>query len=182
MENMWFYASPDGSSKVGPITQNELQRLIAQGAVTNEYLVWTEGMADWRKLADTPLPTLQPKPSATGYPPTHPGAPRIPSAMGGWMTFVGVMNIVIGILGVLSCVGLISGVLMITGGTALLGARSALLSVPSEGSDWSMFFSKLHTFILMNGLQYIVILVSLVIYIALFVPMLNSILSKLLKN
>lgn len=186
MEKLWFYASPEGSSKVGPIPQNELQRLIAQGIVTREYLVWTEGMADWRKLSEIPSLISEPAASVAGHPPTV--APlrslsaAIPSGLGGWMTFVGVMHIVLGILSVLSCFGLINGVLMIVGGIALLGARSALLPAQSESSDWSTFFSKLHTFILMNGIQYILLIVMMVIYFALLMPMLKSILSELLKK
>lgn len=186
MEKLWFYASPEGSSKVGPIPQNELQRLIAQGVVTREYLVWTDGMADWRKLGEVPSLSPEPAASVAGHPPTATPvrslSVAIPSGLGGWMTFVGVMHIVLGILSVLSCVGLINGVLMIVGGIALLGARSALLPAPSESSDWSTFFSKLHTFILMNGIQYILLLVMLVLYIALLMPMLNSIFSEMLKN
>lgn len=46
----------------GPVSREELDRLVAQGSVTGETLVWREGMAGWepysRAFVGTPPPTL----------------------------------------------------------------------------------------------------------------------------
>jgi GYF domain 2 len=48
----WFYAS-EGQQQ-GPYPEAQLRELIARGAVTADTLVWTEGMADWRKAGEIP--------------------------------------------------------------------------------------------------------------------------------
>jgi hypothetical protein len=50
--DVWYYAK-NGEQK-GPVDKDELQRLIASGAVkTNDY-VWTEGMAEWQTAGRVP--------------------------------------------------------------------------------------------------------------------------------
>src|SRR4051794_26489609 len=58
----WFYES-NGEQK-GPVTDTELDQLIAQGTVLPTTLVWREGLASWTPLA-------QARPSV---PPPVPGA------------------------------------------------------------------------------------------------------------
>ena len=41
----WFYAQ-NGEQK-GPVSEDELQKLAASGAISTEDLVWKEGMGDW---------------------------------------------------------------------------------------------------------------------------------------
>ena len=45
MANQWFYAQ--AGQQRGPISQEDLQRLIATGQVGGEDLVWSEGMTNW---------------------------------------------------------------------------------------------------------------------------------------
>lgn len=52
-DRQWHYAT-DGTS-IGPRTTPEMQALIAQGAVTGQTLVWTEGMSQWAEAAATEL-------------------------------------------------------------------------------------------------------------------------------
>ena len=44
----WFYA--DGGKQQGPIDEAQLVALIQSGKITQETLVWREGMADWLPL------------------------------------------------------------------------------------------------------------------------------------
>jgi len=41
----WYYAV--GQDRQGPVADEEFNQLVQQGTVTNETLVWQEGMADW---------------------------------------------------------------------------------------------------------------------------------------
>jgi uncharacterized RDD family membrane protein YckC len=42
----WYYAV-DGQRK-GPISQSDLERLVAEGTITSSTLVWRQGMAQWQ--------------------------------------------------------------------------------------------------------------------------------------
>src|SRR3954468_8611985 len=42
---IWHYAF--NGERRGPVGDDELQRLLHQGVITRETLVWHEGMADW---------------------------------------------------------------------------------------------------------------------------------------
>lgn len=57
----WYYAI--GSERKGPVTEAELDQLAAQGKLRSDTLVWRDGMADWKPLAEA-RPT-----SATDQPP-----------------------------------------------------------------------------------------------------------------
>jgi uncharacterized protein DUF4339 len=48
----WFYAS--GDKEQGPCSEKQLRELIAQGVVTADTWVWSDGMADWQRAADIP--------------------------------------------------------------------------------------------------------------------------------
>lgn len=47
----WYYAS--GAEQKGPVSEQELQGLIQQGAVNAQTLVWREGMANWEPYGNT---------------------------------------------------------------------------------------------------------------------------------
>lgn len=42
----WYYAV--GQEQKGPVTEEQLQALASEGAITGETLVWREGLADWQ--------------------------------------------------------------------------------------------------------------------------------------
>jgi uncharacterized RDD family membrane protein YckC len=44
----WYYAA--AGSQVGPIDETELNRLVTQGAVRADTLVWHDGLASWQPL------------------------------------------------------------------------------------------------------------------------------------
>ena len=68
-ERTWFFAS-DGKQQ-GPYAEEQFRTLVAQGVVTADTLVWSEGMSGWQRAGD--IPALFP--SAGGPPPVpRPGA------------------------------------------------------------------------------------------------------------
>lgn len=77
----WHYEQ-DGQS-AGPVSEDDLRRLAATGAVTPATRVWTDGMGDWQ-AAGTALPTLfgaaSPASASMGGSATGPayGAPQTP--------------------------------------------------------------------------------------------------------
>jgi hypothetical protein len=92
-------------------------------------------------------------------PPTVPPPGRrvpLPPGLGGWMAFVGIMNILGGILAILSCFGLITGVLTVIAGIAIMSARSALETVTTVDAALRPFFDKLKLFVQMLGWGYLV--------------------------
>ena len=73
----WFFASE--GQQHGPYPEAQLRDFIARGTVTADTLVWTEGMADWRKAEEIPGPL----PGASGAPAVaRPGSPL--AGAGGW--------------------------------------------------------------------------------------------------
>jgi hypothetical protein len=60
----WYYES--GGQQQGPVTDADLDRLLAEGKITVDTLIWREGMSGW-----TPLRTARPAAAATA----PPGAP-----------------------------------------------------------------------------------------------------------
>ncbi len=46
MSTLWYYASED--RQIGPVPENELDKLISTGVILPYTLVWHEGMAEWQ--------------------------------------------------------------------------------------------------------------------------------------
>lgn len=62
----WYYAE-QGQQK-GPVEDHEFQKLVETGQVTDQTLVWHDGLADWQtyaKVAGTPIAALAAASSAT---------------------------------------------------------------------------------------------------------------------
>jgi hypothetical protein len=51
-DRSWFFASQ--GKQQGPSSEAQLREFIANGTVTTETLVWSEGMAGWQKAGDIP--------------------------------------------------------------------------------------------------------------------------------
>ena len=51
-DQSWFFAAQ--GQQQGPYPEAQLRGFIANGTVTAETLVWTEGMANWQKAGDVP--------------------------------------------------------------------------------------------------------------------------------
>ena len=60
----WYYES--GGQQQGPVAESELDRLLAEGKITLDTLVWRDGMAGW-----APLRSARP---GAGGPPAMPAA------------------------------------------------------------------------------------------------------------
>ena len=77
----WYYAE-DGQQR-GPVTQEELDRLVAAGTVTDTTLVWREGLPAWQpwsalKPVGSPTATpLEPPPVAPSDTPAPPAPGRV---------------------------------------------------------------------------------------------------------
>ncbi len=69
----WYYDS-GGGQRQGPISEQELDRLIAAGTIKPETLVWCEGMAAW-----SPLREARPAAEAGGAPVPAAGTERCDS-------------------------------------------------------------------------------------------------------
>jgi hypothetical protein len=163
---MWFYAR--GQEKSGPIPEPELRSLMVSGAVSGQDLAWTEGMPNWAPLSSIPelqqaAATPAPAPSPVAAPDPGRAAGALPVGLIGWMTFVGVINIVYGALSCLSCFGVLSGIFMIIGGSALLGAKNLLAGVANVDMALLPFFGKLKTFVQMTGIMYLITLILIVV-------------------
>jgi hypothetical protein len=71
----WFYAK-DGQ-QIGPVDFSEIERLRAEGQLTDDTLVWQQGMANWVKLSSISKPVAEkPVVEVPGSPPL----PAIPSS------------------------------------------------------------------------------------------------------
>lgn len=59
----WYYAT-DGQ-QCGPVSDEEFGDLVRRGVIAPESLVWTAGMADWRRLSEVAPELPPPMPSRT---------------------------------------------------------------------------------------------------------------------
>jgi hypothetical protein len=50
--NGWYYGSQGQQS--GPVSEMELRRLLATGVLTQQTLVWRDGMEEWKPVAAVP--------------------------------------------------------------------------------------------------------------------------------
>ncbi len=84
-ERSWFFAS--NGQQQGPYGEGQFRDFIAQGAITPDTLVWSEGMSGWQKAGDVPglmrggarppaMPQVGPPPvmAGGGYSGDHGGA------------------------------------------------------------------------------------------------------------
>jgi Predicted membrane protein/domain len=46
----WYYAI--NGQRQGPVLQQELEKLVSTGVITEQTLVWREGMTDWKSFGD----------------------------------------------------------------------------------------------------------------------------------
>ncbi len=188
MERLWYYAR--GQEQNGPINEAELKALLASGQITGSDLVWTDGMASWAKAESVPDLTASANvpPSSSFEPPAPASTPRAaaasnqtPQGLLGWLSFVGVMNVIYGALSCLSCVGIITGVFLILSGTALMAARKALEDIREIDPAMQPFLAKIKTFAQMTGVVYILALVSMVIMLILYAGFFAVLFSQLPK-
>ena len=75
---MWYYLLHD--QQAGPVGEDTLRRLLTEGTLTGDTLVWRDGMTDWETLA-TALPAVIPVNTAPAPPPPAPPAPQSSPAL-----------------------------------------------------------------------------------------------------
>lgn len=68
----WFYV--DGDSQRGPVEEQEIRRLLAEGVINQGTLLWREGMAQWSPLSQTEFGGSAP--SVAGQAPNIPYVPQ----------------------------------------------------------------------------------------------------------
>lgn len=185
MDKTWFYAKHGTTDRKGPVLEGELKSLVASGQLDATDLVWSEGMESWVHLST--LPHLHGHAAAFPAPAQsqHPASARAvqpPGGLQGWMAFVGVMNIVGGILMLLTCFGIPLGILMIAAGAAALGAGGALDQIAHIDASQETFFRKLKTFMVINGVMFILSLVLTVVSVLFYVGLATAGMSHLMPN
>lgn len=156
MERMWYFAA-EGKPSSEPIPEAELLARIRSGQIAPSTLVWTEGLAGWVP-ADS-RPEFQTGPHVDPYL-ARPASARAPLAnsettlptFGGWLSIVGIVNILAGALMVLTCIGLPVGVLMILAGSAALGAKAQLNHVAGGSPELASALRSLRTYFAMTGI------------------------------
>ncbi len=53
---MWYYTL--NNQQVGPVEEAEIKKLVDAGTITHGTMVWTNGMANWLPIGQTPLASL----------------------------------------------------------------------------------------------------------------------------
>lgn len=185
MSKQWFY-SRGGADKQGPVPEEQIKQLVAGGTLKSSDLVWSEGMADWATIGSqsefqAPMASAAPAPAAStpasavlaraSQPTSFPSAAMpgdVPDGMLGWMTFVGVVFIIMGVLECLTCVGIIVGIPLILAGTALLGAKSELESLTTVDPEMLPFLNRIKTFVIVLGVFFLIGIVSTIAFFLLF--------------
>jgi len=81
--SQWFYVV--GSERKGPLSADQMAALQSAGVIDDTTLVWTDGMAGWTPLSDTPLragPSFPPIPESPSYAGSDAGAAYDPPVAG----------------------------------------------------------------------------------------------------
>ncbi len=174
MDRLWFYTQGHSTDKKGPVPEAEIRALIAGGQIQPTDLLWTEGMGNWAALSTLPDLARAHSPSPLSSPasaaPTAPVAQApissagigLPDGLLGWMTFMGVMNIVSGVFACFGCIWMITGIPMIIAGVALIAAKNALANATIDPS-LDLFFNKLKSFMMLSGVVYIISFVAAIV-------------------
>lgn len=77
MSSSWFI-SPDGTSRQGPITDEQVRAMIAAGTLRKSSLLWREGLAAWTMLGEVP----EFREASAGAPANLPTNMRLPATPG----------------------------------------------------------------------------------------------------
>ncbi|MCP5538180.1 MAG: DUF4190 domain-containing protein [Akkermansiaceae bacterium] len=103
----WFYGKDNAQH--GPVSDLEIRNLISTGQITQETIIWREGMADWIPLKDVPdfkvsQGTSQGTPgAATPYATPQTYAGQQPYGVGMPTDGLAIASLVCGILAIVSC-------------------------------------------------------------------------------
>ena len=171
MDKLWYYTQGASQEKKGPISEAEIKSLAADGQIHATDLLWTDGMANWAPLSA--LPQLQSSsPSmavaSTATPEAMLNQTPIPEGLTGWMTFMAVITIIMGVFQCLNCIGIVIGIPTIIAGAALLAAKNAIANIHSVDSSLDVFFNKLKSFMQLSGIVYIVSFIAIIVIVVLY--------------
>lgn len=72
----WYYAN--GGQQTGPVTEEEFQRLAADGTIKPDTLVWREGMPNWQAYSTLASSAGSSAPSASASPAAPPLSGGVP--------------------------------------------------------------------------------------------------------
>lgn len=105
----WFYGKDNAQH--GPVSDLEIRNLISTNQITQDTIIWREGMTDWIPLKD--VPEFQVTPSVQGaVPGGTQGTPGATTPYAGQQPYVGggipteglaIASLVCGILAIISC-------------------------------------------------------------------------------
>lgn len=163
MDDNWYYVSND-TEQVGPVSEGELNTLVACGQIRDSDLVWSESMADWApyssvtRLGAPSYSVSAAAPGLTGFP--------VPAGLAGWLQFVGVIHIIAGagvcLIGLLSIITLIGpfivvpfGILLIGAGTACTGAGTAVQRMNRVDSATLQFLANIKRYMIAYGILFV---------------------------
>jgi len=73
----WYYEF--GGREAGPVSDHEMERLVARGTVNNRTLVWHQGMSDWQPYGQVKEGGVQAMPPEPGAVQAAPGADALAS-------------------------------------------------------------------------------------------------------
>lgn len=76
MSAQWYYSN-DGQQQSGPVPEDQLRALIAQGRVKPEHLIWKDGLASWTRVDASELRAALPRSGASApQPKASPSQPH----------------------------------------------------------------------------------------------------------
>lgn len=172
MDKFWYYTA-GGKEQRGPVSEEQLRAKIRAGEIKSSELVWSDGMSEWKPVISEP--TFQSAFQQTTAPAVIP-APTVAAQsavppFGGWLTLVGICNIIAGALMIISCFGALIGIFMLLSGVAALGAKTALDQMAAVPAEFSPALAKFRQFFLYTG---IVLILNIVFTVFLFLSVLVS--------
>ena len=138
--SVWFYEE-NGQQK-GPVDREALERLVREGKIGPERLIWSQGMAGWQPVAEVPgVGEAVASPAAAAQKPKKAG--------------MAIASFVCGVLGLNLCTPIVFPVLAIIFGQLALGgiaqAKGALggKGYAKTGLGLGFVFLLLHSILLM---------------------------------
>ena len=140
----WYYVIPKLREKSGPHDESFVRAKFIAGEIAPSTLVWHDGLASWIQAQEAFASLQSPSGKESKVP--------LPDGLRPWMTFVGLMTILVFFLPAM----FLYGFPMLLAGFATLGARAALDRAPFISPDMFPFFAKLKTLFCCWGWMYIV--------------------------
>lgn len=183
----WYYAQQGKS--IGPVTEDDFQKLVASGNITPQTLVWHEGMPEWVKQStiNQPPPALPNQQSVLQQRFAQPGRQEIPAGgngstpnkdlmaqaraalSGNWGIAIGatiISGLVNGVAG-----SVIPGGSLLIGGAMALGLVTFFLTlIRGQELRFSMIFDGFQRFVSSLGAYFFIAVFTLLWTLLLIIP------------